>query len=197
MNDIINFLNLSQSDKINITIPTEHNVPERNVPERNVPEHNVLESNVLERNVPEREYNEQIDPNIVSLNNWKKIAEKYSNIHSTYEKKYKSKDRIVSSLNIFVTCCLNISIILKINIDLYQIIFGLLSLSDLFLTTIQKHLNYQSCATRHKHLSVRYRALYHDIEYKINHDNGKLDRYVIYVKNKLDKLSENTPSGIH
>ena len=73
MNDIINFLNLSQSDKINITIPTEHNVPERNVPERNVPEHNVLESNVLERNVPEREYNEQIDPNIVSLNNWKKI----------------------------------------------------------------------------------------------------------------------------
>ena len=77
-----------------------------------------------------------------------------------------------------------------------SVLIGSFSLLSAILQSISKLFKYESLETRHKLLSVYYKNLSNDINYKLlNNSEKDLEKTLEYVKNKMESYLKISPNG--
>jgi len=128
------------------------------------------------------------------LEKWYLDLQKYSIKHETTERLCKTKEQLLSVPLLIISSSLGVSAFLSNN----EIVTGVLSISIAILTGLHKYFGYQTTAEKHKQLAGRCINLSNDLLYKISvsKENIPSADYLLELKNKLDGIIRESPSGL-
>jgi len=130
---------------------------------------------------------------------WKNELLHFADIHTNHENLYCKKEVMISVPIILLSSSLGITSFLEIKDSTYNIITGIFSISITVLTSLHKYFRYSILEDTHKRLAVKYTNLANDILYELSleeKDRKPVDAYLTIVKDKMERLLQESPTGI-
>lgn len=130
------------------------------------------------------------------LNIWKKQLDMYSIIHTKHEDKYKIYNDLITIPLIIITAMLGFTSFTDIDPKKFNYMVSSLNFFCAILLALQKNLNLGALENEHRNLAKKCAKLSNEIVYEINLEELISNERVLYIKNELDRIIEESPSGL-